>query len=54
LCLHTTNLLAGGLLILLGASFIALQGGALLSGTYDDLGLSALGYRIQDWLASAF
>jgi cytochrome c biogenesis protein CcdA len=53
-CLHTTNLLAGGLLILLGTSFIASQGGALLSGTYDDLGLSALGFRIQDWLASTF
>jgi cytochrome c biogenesis protein CcdA len=54
LCLHTTNLAAGGLLILMGASFIASQGGALLSGTYDDLGLSALGYRIQDWLVSTF
>jgi len=40
--------------MLMGASFIASQGGALLSGTYDDLGLSALGYRIQDWLVSTF
>jgi cytochrome c biogenesis protein CcdA len=54
LTLHTTNVLAGGLFVLLGATFIASQGGALLSGTYDDLGLSALGFRLQDWLASTF
>jgi cytochrome c biogenesis protein CcdA len=52
--LHTTNLLAGGLFVLLGVSFIASQGGTLLSGTYDDLGFSALGFRLQDWLASRF
>ena len=28
--------------------------GSLLSGVYDDFGLSALGFRIQDWLASTF
>jgi cytochrome c biogenesis protein CcdA len=49
---HTNNLLAGGLFVLLGATFIASQGGALLSGTYDDLGLSALGFRVQEWVAS--
>jgi len=54
LCLHTTNMLAGGLFVLLGAGFIASQGGALLSGTYDDLGVSALGFRLQNWLASTF
>jgi cytochrome c biogenesis protein CcdA len=52
LALHTTNLLAGGLFVVLGVSFIASQGGAVLSGTYDDLGLSALGFRLEDWLAS--
>jgi cytochrome c biogenesis protein CcdA len=52
LSLHSTNVLAGGLFVLLGASFIASQGGSLLSGTYDDLGLSALGFRIQAWVAS--
>jgi cytochrome c biogenesis protein CcdA len=51
---HSTNLLAGGLFVLLGATFIASQGGSLLSGTYDDLGLSALGFRIQSWVASNF
>jgi cytochrome c biogenesis protein CcdA len=51
---HSNNLLAGGLFVLLGASFIASQGGALLSGTYDDLGLSALGFRIQEWVATNF
>jgi cytochrome c biogenesis protein CcdA len=52
--LHSTNLLAGGIFVLLGASFIASQGGALLSGIYDDAGLSALGFRLQDWVASTF
>ena len=32
--------------------FIASQGGSMLSGTYDDLGLSALGFRLQEWAAS--
>lgn len=51
---HSSNLLAGGVFALLGATFIASQGGALLSGAYDDLGLSALGFRIQDWIATNF
>jgi cytochrome c biogenesis protein CcdA len=51
LSLHTTNLLAGGLFVVLGASFIASQGGSLLSGTYDDLGLSGLSFRLQAWVA---
>ncbi|HEX8966899.1 MAG TPA: cytochrome c biogenesis protein CcdA [Chloroflexota bacterium] len=46
------NLVGGVLFVALGASFIASQGGLLLSGAYDDLGLSALGARVQDWLAS--
>ncbi|HEV7662830.1 MAG TPA: cytochrome c biogenesis protein CcdA, partial [Chloroflexota bacterium] len=50
---HSTNVLGGAVFVLLGASFIASQGGSLLSGTYDDLGLSALGFRLQAWLASA-
>jgi hypothetical protein len=52
LSLHSTNLLAGGLFVLLGASFIASQGGTLLSGTFDVLGLSELGSRLQIWIAS--
>jgi cytochrome c biogenesis protein CcdA len=51
--LHTTNLVAGGLFVLLGVSFIASQGGALLSTVYDDLGVSDLGFRLQAWLAGA-
>jgi cytochrome c biogenesis protein CcdA len=50
---HSTNLVAGALFALLGAAFVASQGGTLLSGLYDDLGLSALGFRIQAWAASA-
>jgi cytochrome c biogenesis protein CcdA len=52
--LHSTNLLAGSLFVVLGATFIISQGGALLSGTYDDLGLSALGFRLQEWVANTF
>jgi cytochrome c biogenesis protein CcdA len=51
--LHSTNLLAGALFVLLGATFIASQGGSMLGGTYDDLGLSALGFRLQEWIASS-
>jgi cytochrome c biogenesis protein CcdA len=54
LAVHSTNLLAGVLFIVLGASFIVSQGGSLLSGVYDDFGVSALGFRIQDWVASTF
>jgi cytochrome c biogenesis protein CcdA len=49
--LHSTNLLAGLLFILLGASFIASQGSSLLSGLYVDLGLDELGFRTQVWVA---
>ena len=52
--LHSTNLVAGSLFVVLGTSFIASQGGSLLSGVYDDLGLSALGFRIESWVASTF
>ena len=48
-----SNLLAGALFIALGASFVLSQGGLLLSGAYDDLGLTDLGFRLEDWLASA-
>jgi cytochrome c biogenesis protein CcdA len=50
---HSTNVLAGLLLIALGASFIASQGSSALSGVYDDLGLSDLGFRVQEWLADS-
>jgi cytochrome c biogenesis protein CcdA len=48
---HSTNLIAGLLFILLGASFIAFQGGSALSAVYDDLGLAELGFRLQTWVA---
>jgi cytochrome c biogenesis protein CcdA len=51
---HSTNLIGGALFVALGALFIASQGGALLSGLYDDFGLSALGFRLQAWIASTF
>ena len=49
--LHSTNLLAGALLVGLGVVFIAAQGSSALSGVYDDLGLSDLGFRLQSWVA---
>jgi len=49
--LHTTNAIGGGVLILLGIGFIALQGGSALSGVYDDLGLGDLGFQLQIGLA---
>lgn len=48
---HSTNLVAGVLLVGLGLSFIASQGSSALSGVYDDLGLSDLGFRLQLWIA---
>jgi cytochrome c biogenesis protein CcdA len=49
LAMHTNNVIAGLLLILLGASFIAFQGSSALSGVYDDLGLAEIGFRMQAW-----
>jgi cytochrome c biogenesis protein CcdA len=49
-----SNLVGSALFVALGVSFIASQGGLLLSGAYDTLGLNALGLRLQDWLATAF
>jgi cytochrome c biogenesis protein CcdA len=46
-----SNLLGGVLFTGLGVAFIASQGGLLLSGAYDRLGLTDLGFRLQDWLA---
>ncbi len=49
--IHTTNLIAGTLFILLGTSFIVFQGSSGLSGVYDDVGLAELGFRLQSWIA---
>jgi cytochrome c biogenesis protein CcdA len=49
--LHTTSALGGAMFIVLGAVFIAVQGSSGLSGVYDTLGLSALGYRLEAWIA---
>lgn len=48
---HSTNLLAGTLFVLLGASFIVFQGSSALSVYYADLGLDELGFRAQVWVA---
>ena len=49
-----TNIVGGALFVVLGLAFIASQGGLLLSGVYDTLGLNELGLRLQDWLATSF
>ncbi len=48
---HTTSLLAGTLLILLGASFIHLQGASALSGVYASAGFDDAGFHAQAWIA---
>src|SRR5207249_2992399 len=48
--IHSTNLIAGTLFVLLGVSFIAFQGGSALGGLYEDLGLGDLGFQAQTWL----
>ncbi len=49
--LHSTNLMAGLLFILVGVSFIAFQGGAILGGVYEEVGLGTLGFVLQGWIA---
>jgi cytochrome c biogenesis protein CcdA len=49
--IHSTNLVAGLLFILLGVSFIAFQGSSALSIYYADLGLDELGFRAQLWVS---
>jgi hypothetical protein len=48
---HTINLIAGTLIVLLGASFIAFQGGSALSEVYADLGLEEIGLHAQIWVS---
>jgi cytochrome c biogenesis protein CcdA len=49
-----STVLGGALFIALGLTFILSQGGLLLSGVYDDLGLTDLGARLQDWIITVF
>jgi hypothetical protein len=44
---HTTNLLAGLLLIAFGTSFIVFQGASVLSGLYASAGLEDLSFQLQ-------
>ena len=46
-----STVVGGALFMFLGAAFIASQGGLLLSGVYDALGLSPLSFRLEAWLA---
>ena len=50
--LHSTRLIAGALFVALGATFILFEGSSALSVFYDDAGLSELGYRAQEWVAT--
>ena len=46
----STIVLIAGMLFVLGVSFIAFQGGSVLGGLYEDLGLGDLGFQAQTWL----
>jgi cytochrome c biogenesis protein CcdA len=50
---HTTNLLAGLLLIAFGASFIVFQGASVLSGLYASAGLEELSFQLQSQVEAA-
>ncbi len=50
---HSTNLIAGTLFILLGASFILLNGTNALSATYADLGFEEASYEADVWIRDA-
>ncbi len=46
----STNLIAGSMLTLLGITLIAFQGSSPLSGLYEDLRLTDLGYQAEEWI----
>jgi hypothetical protein len=48
---HSNNLIAGSLFILLGISIVAFEGTSAMSGMYDELGLGVIGCRLQSWVA---
>jgi cytochrome c biogenesis protein CcdA len=50
---HTTNLIAGFLLIAFGVSFIVFQGASVLSGFYASVGLEELSFRLQTQVEAA-
>lgn len=50
LSVHSTNLVAGTVFILLGVSFIALQGTTSLAGLYEDWGFTNLSFDADSWV----
>ncbi len=49
LSVHSTNLIAGTVFILLGVSFIVLQGTTSLAGLYEDWGFTNLSFDADSW-----
>jgi cytochrome c biogenesis protein CcdA len=47
--LHTTNLISGAMLILLGVLFIAYEGTSALSGLYESSGATDLAFAAEQW-----
>ncbi len=50
LTIHSTNLIAGTVFILLGVSFIALQGTTSLAGLYEGWGFTNLSFDADSWV----
>lgn len=53
LSVHSTNLVAGTVFILLGVSFIALQGTTSLAGLYEGWGFTELSFDADSWVKDA-
>ncbi len=51
--IHSTNLFAGIMFIVLGVVFIALQGTNALAGTYESLGFTELSFQADEWVRGA-
>ena len=51
--IHSTNLIAGTLFILLGLSFIVLRGTNALAGTYEGWGLTDVSFEADRWVKDA-
>ena len=50
IAVHSTQLIAGVVFILLGVFFILLQGTSALAGTYQDLGFTELSFDVDVWV----
>ncbi|MFQ5474029.1 MAG: hypothetical protein ACE5FA_14255, partial [Dehalococcoidia bacterium] len=51
--IHSTNLFAGVMFIVLGVFFIALQGTNALAATYESWGFTELSFQADEWTRNA-